>query len=202
MAGVHYSTPILGKTAPWAGGGYGEHDVLPGGDMLNAAAFPTKGSVGVVVSGSAAQGATSVPVSALSDSIPSGATLDFGGAKFARLTSGAAAGATTLTVAALPTALAANDAATYQVGGAKRFVENGTLLGRTIGERNDGEGYGPYESGDTDVYLLLYDVADADGKPECALYRHGSIVYEGQLPASSKTSAALTVIRNNYETTV
>lgn len=64
-------------------------------------------------------GATTVPVAALSGPIPSGAVLDFGTTKFARLTAPAAAGATALTVSALPTALVSGDAATY-VGGTQQ----------------------------------------------------------------------------------
>lgn len=62
--------------------------------------------------------ATSVPVDALSGPIPSGAVISLGTNKFLRLTAAAAAGATALTVAAIPTAVVDNDTGTY-VGGDK-----------------------------------------------------------------------------------
>jgi hypothetical protein len=79
----------------------------------------------------AAQGAVSVPVDALSGPLPSGAVLSFGGAKFARLTAAAAAGAVTITVAALPTALVDNDAATFQGGQVVVTVLEDTAEGAT-----------------------------------------------------------------------
>lgn len=75
-------------------------------------------SVTVTVSAPAIATATSISVNALSGPLPSGTVLDFGGGKFARLTAAAAAGATSLTVSALPTALAGGETATY-LGGAK-----------------------------------------------------------------------------------
>ena len=66
-----------------------------------------------VAAAGAAQGATSIPVTALSGAIPTGTTLDFGAAKFARLTAAAPSGATTLTVAPLTIPLPGSATATY-----------------------------------------------------------------------------------------
>lgn len=60
--------------------------------------------------------ATTLPVDALSGPLPDNALLDFGTNKFARLNGAAAAGATSLTVDALPTDLVDNDTATYKGG--------------------------------------------------------------------------------------
>ncbi len=60
----------------------------------------------------ASAAATSVPVDALPAPLASGTLLDFGTNKFARLTAAAAAGAVTITVAAIPTALVDADVAT------------------------------------------------------------------------------------------
>jgi hypothetical protein len=57
-----------------------------------------------------------IGVTTLTGPIPSGTVLDFGTNKFARLTANAAAGATSLTVAAIPKALAGGETATYQGG--------------------------------------------------------------------------------------
>lgn len=82
-------------------------------------------------------------------------------------------------------------------------VPSGTLVGRTITERTAGTGFGPVAidgtSGaatDDEVYLVIYDVYDAAENPECALYRHGSLVYEDKLPVGTDVS----VVRSNYET--
>lgn len=60
----------------------------------------------------AAQSALSVPVAALELALPNGYVLDFGGAKFARLSADADVDAVALAVDALPTALIAGDEAT------------------------------------------------------------------------------------------
>jgi hypothetical protein len=107
-------------------------------DWANIPAWQQKnlGANVIVVVGAAgaAGGATSVPVGALSAAIPNGTTLDFGGAKFARLTAAAAAGALTLTVAALPTALVSTDTATYTTAGTGgKFLKAGTCVGDVLG---------------------------------------------------------------------
>lgn len=78
--------------------------------------FGSQASVAVTVSASALAAATSISVNALSGPIPSGTVLNFGTNKFARLTADAAAAAVALTVAAIPTALAGGETATYQGG--------------------------------------------------------------------------------------
>lgn len=83
------------------------------GDVLD---FGDYAPVTVTVSASALAAATSISVTALTGPIPSGTVLDFGTTKFAVLTANAAAGATTLTVRALPTALAGSEVATFKGG--------------------------------------------------------------------------------------
>lgn len=83
------------------------------GDVLD---FGQVASVVVTVGPAALAAATSITVTALSGPVPTGTVLDFGTNKFARLTANALAGATTLTVAALPTALAGGETATYLGG--------------------------------------------------------------------------------------
>src|SRR5689334_4525182 len=104
-----------------------EH-ILPIPAKIDPAQFTDQAGVTVTVGvAGAAQNATSVPVAALTPSvyanttliagggviIPAGTVLYFGGAKVAQLTADAKIGDTTLTVAALPTALVSGDAATY-----------------------------------------------------------------------------------------
>lgn len=88
-----------------------------------------------------------------------------------------------------------------------RFVQSGTLLGRTVAERDAGTGFGPVAVDgttgnvtDTEVYLLLYDVTDASENSDCELYRHGSLVKENYLPGyATLTAQRLAAVRERYE---
>ncbi|HRJ51071.1 MAG TPA: hypothetical protein PKU91_11075, partial [Phycisphaerales bacterium] len=84
-------------------------------------------------------------VAALSGPIPSGTILYFGESKdFATLAAAAAAGATSLTVQALPQIVESGDKATYAGAGTKKkVITSGTLLGRTYAERDANTPYGP-----------------------------------------------------------
>lgn len=192
------------RTAPrWAGEGFGHYCLLPGGAKVNPALFFAEDSVNVVVGAAgAAANATSVPVDALSGPVPSGTTLHFGSKKFATLTANAAAGATAITVEALPTALVDNDAAMY-VGTKEISIPSGTLLGRTYTERDAGDPYGPAADADDEFYLLAFDVTDANEVDDVELYRHGGVVKENFLPLFTTLSATQKgKIRTLYETTV
>lgn len=195
------------KGSPQWAGDFGSRDhLVPGPYKLDASQFTKIGDVKVVVGAAgAAAAATSVPVAALTEAIPSGALLDFGTNKFARLTAAAAAGAVTLTVAAIPTALVSGDTAYYDVGGIRKFVQSGTLLGRTIAERDAGTGYGPFADTDpeSESFLLFFDVIDADANNDCELYRPNSQVYETYLPNFASLSAtAKAMIRTRYLSTI
>jgi hypothetical protein len=187
----------------WIGDYLDREHLLPGGAQLVAAEFLSTDAVVVTVGAAGAlAAATSVPVDALTGPIPSGTVLSFGTNKFARLTAAAALGATSLTVAALPTALVDNDTATYSGVGPRRVV-SGTLLGRTFVERLAGTGFGPWTTGDDEVYLLAFDVQDVTRSTDCELYRHGSLVKENFLPTwATLTADQKAAIRANYTTTV
>lgn len=86
---------------------------IPSGAFLN---FGTLAPVTVTSDGGASANATTMNVDALSGPVPAGTVLYFGAKKFAKLTAAAAAAATSLTVEALPTAIADNDAATFAGG--------------------------------------------------------------------------------------
>jgi hypothetical protein len=199
MAGVTYGNWTPNYRSRWAGDYRGREQLIPGGARLDPTAFATEGSVDAVVGvAGAAQGATSIPVAALSGPIPNGTVLRFSVDEYARLSAAAATGATTLTVEALVNALESGDTATY-VGSGKRFVESGTLIGRTRAERDAGGGFGPWTTGDEEEYLLAFDVHDADTDPDCDLYRHGCLVKENLLPAQARVTAALARVRALYE---
>lgn len=180
------------QTAPaWAGDFLDREHVVPGGAKADASAFNGEDAVVVTVGAAgAAVDDTTVPVDALPGAIPSGTVLDFGGKKFARLTAAAAAGAVSLTVAALATALVDNDTATY-AGVKKKFIPSGTLVGRTIAERDAGAAFGPAADADDEVFLIVHDVTDADKNADIDLYRDKSIVKENYLPGISAMSATL-----------
>lgn len=201
MARIVDNTANTLSSPVWAGDFMGRDHLVPGGAKLNAALFGRVDAVTVVVGAAgAAAGATSVPVAALTGAIPSGTVLNFGTTKFATLSAAAAAGATSLTVLALPTALVSTDTATY-AGVGVRNVPSGTLIGRTIAERDAGTGYGPWATGDDEVFLLAFDVTDPSINNDCELYRNGqtSIVKETFLPNWANWTAGMkTALRLAY----
>jgi hypothetical protein len=101
-------------------------DLKPG-DVLDFGEYDP-----VVVTASAAlAAATSIGVTALTGPIPSGTVLDFGTNKFARLTANAAGGDTSITVAAIPTALAGAETATFKGGEIIAVVDTAADAGAT-----------------------------------------------------------------------
>lgn len=64
----------------------------------------------------------------------------------------------------------------------KKFVPSGTVVGRTIAERDASTGYGPAAATDAETFIIYHDVADALHINDCTLYRPGGIVKENFLP--------------------
>lgn len=93
--------------------------------------FGEEETVVVTINGTEAQGQTSLSVDALTGPVPNGTVLDFGTGKQAKMTAAAAEGATSITVEALDTALADNDAATYQGGRKLAKVKADAVAGAT-----------------------------------------------------------------------
>lgn len=116
-------------TSPvWAGDFLNREHLVPGGARVDAAQFPATDAVTVTVGAAGALvDDTAVPVAALGGPIPSGTVLDFGDKKLAVLTAAAVAGATILTVRAIPTALVSGDVATY-AGVGRVVVQSGTAV--------------------------------------------------------------------------
>ena len=142
--------------------------------------------------------------------IPNGAVIDFGGKKFARLTAEAAVGATSLTVAALPTALIEDDSATYKGVSGRYLIPAGTLLCRTYSERDAGTGFGPADVvNDDEFYLSIYDtLADQDSEDDMSqaivdLLARDVQIAENRLPNwSTATAAYKEKVREIYQTRV
>ena len=142
----------------------------------------------------AAQGATSIPVAALSGPIPSGVTLKFTGAdEFATLTAPAATGATSLTVAALVNALESGDAATYRTGYGGRVIPAGTVMSEITSGANAGKLIPRAITTET-ATCILETAAEEDSTSD-ALSGYGVIIggalYENMLPEASGTPKVL-----------
>jgi hypothetical protein len=138
--------------------------------------------------------------------IPNGTTLYFGGAKVATLTADAKIGDTSLTVAALPTTLAASDTATYSRYGGK-FIPSGTIVGRTYAEAQANTNYGPAVSTDDEIYPIVLDVVDATRNNDAEICRRMATIRENYLPGygatgplgtSAAPSALLTKLRTLF----
>ena len=196
-----YAGPAPFAPAAWVGDYLDREHLIPGGARLDPTQFADAEVVAATVGAAgAALGATSVPVAALTGPIPSGTILDFGSAKFARTTALAAVGATTIAVAALPTALVSGDKATYSPRGARKNIPPGTLVGRTLAERDAETPFGLAADADDEVYLIAFDVTDAANNADCELYRPGSLVKENFLGTFAALSPALkTKVRATYQ---
>ena len=185
--------------------------IIRGGAMLDLTQFLwTDGATVTVAAAGAAIDATSIPLKTpySLQKIPNGTVIDFGGKKFARLTAEASVGATSLTVAALPTALVEDDSATYKGVSGRYLIPGGTLLGRTYAERDAGTAFGPADTdSDEEFYLSLYDVlADQDSEDDMSqaivdLLARDTQIAENRLPNwATATAAYKAKVRELYQT--
>lgn len=187
----------------WAADFLGREHLEPWAGKIDASQFTDQAGVPVTVTASASATATSVTVAALAPSlnpatsiiatgnvlIPSGAVLYFGTNKFATLTADAKVGDTSLTVAALPTALVGTETTTYSRYGSET-IPSGTFVGRTYAERDAGTSFGPAAVTDDETFLTAFDVVDAKIDNDIVLYRHTSRVKENYLPGYTALSTA------------
>lgn len=186
----------------WAGDYMGRDNLLPYGAKLVAAAFPTDDDVVVTANGAAAVGDETMAVTALTGKLPFGTRLVFSGGAAAILTAEAEAGAVQLSIRPLVAGIADTETANYD-GGGTRFVPSGTVVGRTLVERDAGTGFGPAADADDEIYLLAFDVADADEIDDAELYRPNNTVYENFLPNFAGLSAAVkAAVRAQYNCTI
>lgn len=137
----------------------------------------------VVGAAGASANATSVPVDALTYAIPSGTLLDFGAKKFARLSSAAAAAATSITVDAIATALVDNDAATHIVtaGAGYKTLRAGTVIGELLGS---GKISPRVDTTNPATGILETDATEDDKAASLSGYGVlvGGVLYENMLP--------------------
>lgn len=202
------NTPFETNIRPgWMGDFASRLAILAGGAKIDAASFPGEEAVPIRVTANAAADAVAVIVAPLSDALPAGIILPFGGKKYATLTAAAIRGATSLTVSPLVTALAVDDASSYSAPGLARRVASGRLVGCTYAELENGAAsgmnWGKAEDADEVVRLIAYDVPDANKDNDCNIYRPGNLVYVNFLPGWADLSATLkTKVRAAYECTV
>lgn len=151
-----------------------------------------QGAVAVVVGAAgAAQGATSIPVAALSGAIPGGTLLDFGGAKFARVTSaGAAAGATSVPVAAIPTALVQDDTA-WTGGTGGKFIPALTVMVELSSGKTVPRAIRP--GAETAQFMIETDAAEDQRSNALTGFGHlaGGEFFENLLPDATGSPAVL-----------
>lgn len=192
--------PIQSTPPLWLAEPLNQNTIMPVPVKLDAAQFNAVDAVKVTVAANTAQGLTSVPVTALSGAIPSGTVIDFGGAKFARTAAAAAINATSLTVAALPTALVANDTATYK-GIGKKSLPSGTLIGRTFTERDSSAPWGPADvtTPDDEIYLTVRDNSDLSKAAHNEILAPKTKIKENYLPGwANYSTAAKAAVRARY----
>lgn len=206
MARFTYGTWSAEYGAPrWAADFRSRDHLVPGPVKLLAASFPYYGQVVVTMNGAEIAGVTSLTVDPLPGAIPSGVYLDFTGTGELVQTSGAAAaGATEVPVVATDAAIEDNDTATYVPTGAKKYIPSGTVIGRTIAERDAGTAYGPADAADDETFILAFAVEDVDMDNDGVLYRPNSVVKENLLPeviAGTLVSGVLTDVRAKYTCT-
>jgi hypothetical protein len=190
-------------TPAWAGDYRSRDHLVPGPFKLTASAFPTQGSVTVKLNGAVSIGGTTLTVDALSGPVRGGQILNFNGA-LALVRANAVATATSILVHPLTAAIADDSEAVVDGAGA-RFVPSGTVVGRTIAERNAGTGFGQPASTDDEVFITAFDVVDANKNDDVELYRPGSQVYENFLAnyaTVAADSALLAVVRARYLCTI
>ncbi len=85
----------------------------------------------------------------------------------------------------------------------KKKIAAGTLLGRTLVERDAGNGLGPWTLADVEVYIAAADNGDLVSDPGITLYRNAHGVFENWLPGWGSYSAdAKAAVRLAYQCTI
>jgi hypothetical protein len=186
-----FRNPNLKTSPAWRGDYTGSRDsVLPFPGRLDPTQFTDGLGVRVTTTAIAAIGATSLAVTALTGAIPDNTVLDFGGNLYARVNSagGVAIGATAIPVDAIQNQIASGLTAVYSATG-RKFIPSGTPVGRTLVERAANTPFGAAVDTDGEIFLLAFDVTDAENNPDCEFYRPGRLVKENYLPDYSTVLA-------------
>lgn len=84
-------------------------------------------------------------------------------------------------------------------GSGRKNIPSGTILGRTLAERDAGTGFGPAVNTDEEIYINYFEVTDALVLDDVEMYRPGSQVKENFLPGWAGVAALLkTAVRSRY----
>lgn len=207
--GNHKSTPL------WAKDFGGREHIAPWPAKIDPASFADAHGVKVTLAAAGTNsytaGATVLAVSALTLPInpattlitssqglvliPKGTVLDFGGAgaKPVKLSADAKLGDTYISVVATLATVVAGDEATFSRYGTKS-IPSGTLVGRTLAERDAGTAFGAAAATDDEIYLTYNDIPDVNVSDDVELYRHGSLVAENYLPQYTTLSAEVVTL--------
>lgn len=165
-----------------------------------AADIPSASTATYSNPGVAPAGATSIRVAALSNALPGGTMLSFGGGIFALLTQNAAQSTTTLTVAPLVQAVPASSSAFFKGFPAPR-IPSGTLVGRTWAERANGDPFGPLDASDNEIGIVAFGIPDVRQNNDVDLVKptKSFSVHENYLPGYTGFSGPiLALVRANY----
>ncbi len=73
----------------------------------------------------------------------------------------------------------------------RKNIPSGTVLGRTLAERDAGTGFGPAVNTDLEIYINYFEITDAVELDDCEMYRPGSQVKENFLPGWAGLAALL-----------
>ncbi len=192
------------KSMPlWAKDFGGREHIVPFPAKLDVAAFPDHGGITVTLTEAVADTDTSMTVVALESPLKVGDVVTFGTGAYVVVTAPAAVGATVVSIAA-----AILDIADNSVGNVPRFgkkmILSGTLCGRTYAERAASSPFGPWATGDDEVFLLMFTLDDAINNNDAEFYRHQGLVAENYLPfwtnATLWDATAKAALRANYTT--
>jgi hypothetical protein len=194
--------PTASAAPRWAGDYGGRDNLMIGGFRADPAQFAKVDAVVVTVGAAgAAAGAVALPVDALTGPIPNNTEIMIGGTRVL-LTADALGGAVALTVEALPRAFVDNETGTWPGLGVKA-LPSGSILGRTLAERDAGTAFGPAADADDEVFITYFANDDLDHVPDIEFYRPNMTVYENFLPVWASVSAAVKAkIRASYRCTI
>jgi len=81
-----------------------------------------------------------------------------------------------------------------------KFVESGTVIGRTQTEADNGTGFSPAEDTDDYYFITAHDVQYADENPEVAVVRDGTLIRFDELPGYGSFSSIIEdALKDKYE---
>jgi hypothetical protein len=203
MRGPQFTTYRANRRAAWVADYLDRRAVLAGGAKVDPMQFVREDGTQVQLTAARAVGTTSMAVTALANPIPAGTVLAFSpSGSWVTVSTAAAAGATAVLTSPLQYALANGEEAWY-AGTGQVYIPSGTVLGRTIAERDAGTPYGPAIDTDEEIYLLVHDIDDAQVNDDADLYRHGSLVKVNFLPGWATMDADLAaLVAAAYQTTI